>query len=98
MFKWFQNDQMMDKLLGFIKSTDHRPNDHRLLTQPTTFYLKYLTMERYRFCRIQTQLGKLKTVLRSVIYLVKIICLYKFERLQRKSTFLLVRYGVVTYV
>ena len=50
--------------------TDHLPTDHRPLTQRPTdsiitdptdkilFYRQDLTVERYRFYRIQTQLGK----------------------------------------
>ena len=71
-------------LMGFIKSTDHRPIDHlltdqstqrppthqptdRKFTDPLTrFYFKNLIIKKYLFCRIQTQLGKYKTILRSI--------------------------------
>ena len=70
--------QTIRKIWGFTMSTDHRPTDHRptdhrpLTHQPTDIkfanpltklYFKDLIIKKYLFCRIQTQLGKCKTIL-----------------------------------
>ena len=65
--------QTIREIWGFIISTDHRPTDHRPLTHEPTdikftnpltkLYFKDLIIKKYLFCRIQTQLGKCKTIL-----------------------------------
>ena len=72
----------------------HRSPTYRLLTygftQPimtdpsTRCYLKDLMIERYSFYQKQTQLGKCKSLTRSIIYLneMKNICFYNYERVQ----------------
>ena len=58
------------QIRGFIKSTKHRPTNQPTQYSPThltMFYLKGLIIERYRFYRTQTPLGKCKTVLQSII-------------------------------
>ena len=65
--------------MDFIKSTDHRPTEH-LPTEPLTTnhwpndpptqqsYLRDLATEIYFFYRRQSQLGKYKVLLPSLIY------------------------------
>ena len=56
---------------GFTKSTDqtttdHRPTDPKFTDSLTKFYFKDLIIKNL-FCRIQTQLGTCKTILRSIL-------------------------------
>ena len=46
------------------------PSTFQSITQPRRFYSKDLTLEKYLFYRIQTQLGKCKTILRFISFLL----------------------------
>ena len=100
---------------GFIKSTDHRhtdhpttathspnhgPTDHRPIDQPTRFYFKDVINGEYSLYRTQTQLGRCKTILRSIIYKIFIYLhkIFIFSFLRKKTTFLQKTYGGFNYV
>ena len=71
---FFLNPPTNDPLTTDHLLTDHLltdPSTHRpidtIITDPT---LKDLAIERYRFYRTQMLLGKQKTILRSIMYLM----------------------------
>ena len=74
------------------RPTKHRPLTHRPTDPPTTnppthrpkihrptdkFYCKDLIIKKYLFCGIQTQLGKCKTILWSILLN---LCLYNWHK------------------
>ena len=90
---------------GFIKSIDHRPNNHRSNRQDSIS--KTWSMKNIHFHRTQTQLGRCRNILRSIVYLMnkslykRFIYLHKifiFSFLQKKTTFLSKTYGGFNYV
>ena len=48
------------------RSPTHRPTGSKFTDPLTRFYFKDLIIKKHLFCRAQTQLGKYKTIIRSI--------------------------------